>query len=307
MEHPSIIPPIEYAEPQKKHWLEAIPLYAINGLFQSLPAPLTRGLARGLAGLGHWVLKKKVQQSVSLVQERLGCDELVAQRVIRESFQNFAKNWLVQVCPQKIIPSYELCDHGLTRIHENMKAGQGTIIAAMHMGLWESVPLFCKKQGIPLAVVVAVQHNPLCDKVFNDARSAGGYHYILHNRLGVRHLLKYLKKGGVVVILSDVDVAEHGIPVPFLGKMASTPSWPAELALRTGADLCLGYNVILEQKLHYHLEPLVLADASEDHNATQLSTHMNDEMSKVVQKYPEQWFWMQRRWKTPMENLKTPL
>jgi KDO2-lipid IV(A) lauroyltransferase len=300
MEHPSVIPPIEYEKAQNKHWLEAIPLYAINALFRALPTPLTRTLANGLAVLGHRILKKKVEQSELLAQKRLGCSSEEASKIIKGSFENFAKNWLVQVCPEKILPNYEHCDHGLSRIHQNSKSGIGTIIAAMHMGLWESVPLFCKKHGIPLAVVVAVQHNPLCDKVFNDARSADNYHYILHNRLGVRHLLKYLKKGGVAVILSDVDVAEHGIAIPFLGKLASTPSWPAELALRTGSDLCLGYNVISDQKLHYHLEPI----ESKENDVTQLSTQMNDQMSEVVRKYPEQWFWMQRRWKTPIENLR---
>ena len=304
MEHPCNIPPIEYAKPKNKHWLEAIPLHVINGLFKCLPAPMTRALAHALAHLAHSILKKKVQQSEELVLERLGCDRGTAERIIQQSFQNFSNNWLVQVCPQKIIPSYKLCGHGLERIKDNAKAGKGTVIAAMHMGLWESVPLFCKTQGIPLAVVVAVQHNPLCDKVFNDARSADGYHIILHNRLGVRHLLKYLKKGGIAVILSDVDVAEHGIAIPFLGKMASTPSWPAELALRTGSDLCLGYNVISQKELHYHLEPLPLPEAQEDHNASTMSTQMNEKMSEVVKKHPEQWFWMQRRWKTPLESLK---
>jgi KDO2-lipid IV(A) lauroyltransferase len=303
-QHPCEVPAITYGKPRWKHWLEAIPLYGFNFLLRALPAFSSRWVISNLAKFGMLVLKKKVKKSEALVQERLQCDLHFASEVIRQSFLNFGKNWLVQIAPSKIFSRYDVKTSGFDLLKENMKKGRGTIIAAMHMGLWESVPKICKDEGIPLAVVVAVQHNPLCDKVFNDARSAGAYHHILHNRLGVRHLIKYLKKGGVAVILSDVDVAEHGIPVPFLGKMASTPSWPAELALRTGAELCLGYNWLEENQIHCRVEKIHAEREGEQLDVLSLTRQMNDAMSGVIEKHPGQWFWMQRRWKTPIENMK---
>jgi lauroyl/myristoyl acyltransferase len=46
-----------------------------------------------------------------------------------------------------------------------------------------------------------------------------------------------LKKGGVVVVLSDRDVANTGEPVCFFGRRVTLPSAAVLLALRTGAPL----------------------------------------------------------------------
>lgn len=304
--HPVLVPEIQYGKAKPKHVLEALPLYALNAIFRVLPRTTGLGLAHGLARFAQNIIKKKVSQSCQSIQEHLKCDSTKAQEIIQGSFLSFSENWYAQVCPQKYMNRETFSERGFERLIENSRAGKGSLIAAMHMGLWESVPAYCAQRGIPLAVVVAVQHNPLCDEVFNRARSFGGYHCIIHNRLGIRHLIQYLKKGGIAVILSDVDIGGTGLAVPFLGKIASTPGWPTELASRTGADLFLGYHVKKQGVMHYEIDeiPKPSEDGGGKFKVWKWSENMNDAMSEVVKAHPEQWFWMQRRWKTPVERLK---
>ena len=272
-----------------------------------VPARFGQWMAKALARVAYRILAQKVRESLLQIETRLKVSPEKAKDILCGSFQHFALNWMAQVAPAKFLEIYTLNFYGLEKIEQAHAKGQGTVIAAMHMGLWEFVPQILKSYNCPVAIVVAVQHNPLCDKIFNQFRSSDHYHYILHNRLGVRHLLKYLKSGGTVVILSDVDIGGTGLSVPFLDQVASTPSWPAELALRTGAQMLLGYTVISDgTRIEGHLVDLPdpATVLGQDQAAKKLCETMNLAMSQVVRQYPEQWFWMQRRWKTPVANLK---
>jgi Kdo2-lipid IVA lauroyltransferase/acyltransferase len=307
LQHPCQIPAIEYGAPRLQHRLEVLPLWGINFIFKVCPSFLSRRLAKVLSNLAYRCIPKKVNESLAQIQQHLNCSEDKAEKILRSSFQHFALNWVAQVSPSKVFSETQIRYEGLEKLHEANAQGRGTVIAAMHLGLWEAIPYILKKIQVPVAIVVAVQHNPLCDKIFNELRSAQGYHIVLHNRLGVRHLLKYLKQGGTVVILSDVDIGGSGLALPFLGSLASTPSWPAELAHRTGAQMLIGYTTLCESQITAHLEDLPEIAETENNNPNvvrSMCLAMNNSMSKIVQQYPEQWFWMQRRWKTPVERLK---
>ncbi|GAA2049677.1 phosphatidylinositol mannoside acyltransferase [Williamsia deligens] len=46
-----------------------------------------------------------------------------------------------------------------------------------------------------------------------------------------------LRAGGVVCLLAERDLAEHGVPVTFFGEPTRMPAGPAKLAIETGAAL----------------------------------------------------------------------
>lgn len=309
MEHPCPLPDIAYGETQPKHHIEALLLRLFNKIFQHTPAPLARAIALSIAALAKIIFRNRIQKSAKSAAEVLDCSSAEALGIVKKSLDYFALNWLAQVARDKVAPGGREQERGFELLERNQKEGRGTLLLCMHIGLWEYTSKAFHNQRQPTAVIVAVQHNPLCDQIFNELRTHNGFHKMVHNRLGVRHLLKYLKKGGSVGILGDVDIGRTGLCVPFLDKPASTPSWPAELAMRTGAKLLLCTNHLDKDGVPItELEdmPDPKDFSGREHGTWELSSAINEAMSKKVRQHPEQWFWMQRRWKTDTAQLKAP-
>jgi lauroyl/myristoyl acyltransferase len=300
--HPVEIPPLSYDKPKPRHYLEYFLFRSFSFILEHLPLDCSFALTHRLADLARVILKKKSRETQTMISKRLGLSENEAAAILQKSFHNFAENW-VHLCRDhhkvKNIPAFD--ENVLALFKKAQKEQRGIVFATGHFAWWELMPKILYKHQIPFAVTVAVQHNPLFDNYVNRRRTCDNYHAILHNRLGIRHTFEYLKKGGFLVILADVDVREKGLPVPFLDQMASTPKWPAELAIRTDAFLC---NTRLKLKDNgdaciQSCKPIDPRDyQNRDTAVMEMLQKMNDHFSDFIRETPEQWFWLQRRWKT---------
>jgi KDO2-lipid IV(A) lauroyltransferase len=98
----------------------------------------------------------------------------------------------------------------------------------------------------------------------------------------------------------------QGVFVDFFGRQACTASGLARVALKTGAEVLPGFLLWEEAEQKYVLhfgEPLKLIQSG-DHEAdvvanTALFTRTIEE---TIRRYPDQWLWVHRRWKTRPEG-----
>ncbi|MBF0245703.1 MAG: lysophospholipid acyltransferase family protein [Planctomycetes bacterium] len=308
------LPAVEYAKPRIEHYFEYLVLRVTAFFVRWLPRALALFCLRRIADLARVMLKRRNRQTLDTIRARLSPpppDPLVG-RILKGSYYLLAENFAYQVRKRDfhkyILPRARI--KGLEHLEEARLQGKGIVVATMHTGCWECGGDLAEHLGFYSAVIVAVQHNPLCDRFFNDRRSASLLRP-LHNRLAVRHGLKFLKQGGLIYVLADVDIGERGIFVPFLGKAASTPAGPAELALRSGAVLIVG-AIFRDDDDCFNFSfsaPLSPGGEGLDHNqrVLYLSTQMDERYSEVIRKHPEQWFWLQRRWKTPAPENPSPV
>ena len=123
----------------------------------------------------------------------------------------------------------------------------------------------------------------------------------------VRGLLAAMKKGEIVGILMDTNMTPpQGIFVDFFGIPACTASGLARIALRTDAAVVPGFTIWDPALRKYRLrfDPAVELIRTGDDDAdtaanTQLFTKIIED---YVRKYPDQWLWVHRRWKTRPEG-----
>ncbi|PYL98324.1 MAG: hypothetical protein DMF19_14440 [Verrucomicrobia bacterium] len=71
-------------------------------------------------------------------------------------------------------------------------------------------------------------------------------------REGFEKAIKLLRDGGAIGILSDQHAGDHGLWVPFFGRLASTSPLPALLAKRTGAAL-VGVAIYTDGRAHWRI------------------------------------------------------
>jgi KDO2-lipid IV(A) lauroyltransferase len=123
----------------------------------------------------------------------------------------------------------------------------------------------------------------------------------------IRGLLAAMKAGEVVGILMDTNMTPpQGIFVNFFGIPACTASGIARIALRTDAAVVPAFTIWDEALKKYRLrfDPALDLIRTGDQEAdiaanTQLFTKVIED---YVRKYPDQWLWVHRRWKTRPEG-----
>jgi KDO2-lipid IV(A) lauroyltransferase len=180
--------------------------------------------------------------------------------------------------------------------------GKGVFVLTGHLGAWELSSFYHSLAGYPMSMVIRRLDNPLVDAFVNGIRSLHG-NRVIHKDDFARGLLTAMQQGETVGILMDTNMTPpQGIFVPFFGVPACTASGLARVALRSDAAVLPGFLVwdTAEKRyvLHFgpELELIRGSDAAENIMAnTALFTAT---IESYVRRYPDQWLWVHRRWKT---------
>jgi KDO2-lipid IV(A) lauroyltransferase len=191
---------------------------------------------------------------------------------------------------------------GTEHVRRALDAGRGVVLVSAHFGNFELfAAAVAVRLGVPISVIVQPQSNPWVDRWLNDLRARAGLG-IIPLGAGLRGAIAALRANRGVALVADQDARRRGLFVPFFGRLASTPRGPAELAVRTGAPIVMGFTVRGEDGRHAPtLLPPLEADrgAHPEREVERLTLAQVAVLEEWVRRHPDHWFWMHRRWKTP--------
>jgi KDO2-lipid IV(A) lauroyltransferase len=184
--------------------------------------------------------------------------------------------------------------------------GRGVFVLTGHLGAWELSSFFHSLMGYPMSLVIRRLDNPRVDAFVNDIRCLHG-NRVIHKDDFARGLLTAMHRGETVGILMDTNMTPpQGVFVPYFGVEACTASGLARVAMKSGAAVLPGFLLWEEREQRYvlrfgeELELIRTADADADIvGNTALFTAT---IEAYVRRYPEQWLWVHRRWKTRPEG-----
>jgi KDO2-lipid IV(A) lauroyltransferase len=185
------------------------------------------------------------------------------------------------------------------------QAGKGFIFVTGHLGSWELLARRIVRAGVPAIVIAARSWDRRLDDMVEAFRLRGGVPTLFREDPGGgRTLLRSLRDGMALGILIDQDTKVQSVFVPFFGHLASTPRAAADLALRFGCPVFVGWSRRRGPKAGdgYLLEvepvPYDPAPADKDAEALRVTAYCTARMEQAIRLAPEQWVWMHRRWKT---------
>jgi KDO2-lipid IV(A) lauroyltransferase len=180
--------------------------------------------------------------------------------------------------------------------------GKGVLFLTGHMSAWELAPFAQALFGYPLHFLVRAIDNPRVDALITRYRCRSGNISIEKNQ-SARAVLKVLAEGGTVGILADHNtLLSEGVFVDFFGIPACTSAGLARFALHTGAAVVPGFlhwDAAL-RKYRLCFEPAVeLVRTGDDVKDIRENTQrFMRVVESYVLRYPDQWLWLHRRWKT---------
>ena len=288
---------------RKLEYAAAWPFIKILGL---MPRPLSRAFAIGIAQvvyLLHFRLRLVGMRNLAMVFPEK--TETERKRILRGVFTSLGRQ-LAELCQ---FPRYtaENIDEvvvydGLENYEQAYARGKGVLFLTGHFGGWELSAFAHSLHGHWLHVVMRPMDNEYLDRLLQSYRTMHGNKTVAKDDF-VRGLLAAMKAGETVGILMDTNMTPpQGIFVDFFGIPACTASGLARIALRTDAAVVPGFTICDETLGKYrlrfdaalelvrtgHLEADIAAN-------TQMFTKVIED---YVRKYPEQWLWVHRRWKT---------
>lgn len=289
-----------------RHRLEyALAWVLVRGI-GSLPRPLARAVAISLAWL-IYLLHRRLRRVGKRNLELAFPDKSPSQRrqILRDTFTSLGRQ-LAEVC---LFPRYTRENVSQVIVYEGFEnyerahsRGKGVLYLTAHIGAWELSAFAHSLQGHPLKIVMRGLDNPYLDALIQRYRTMHGNSVVDKDNF-VRGLLAAMKAGETVGILMDTNMTPpQGVFVDFFRIPACTASGLARIALRTDAAVVPGFTVWdpVLRKYHLRFEPAVKLIRTQDEEAdvvtnTALFTKVIED---CVRRYPDQWLWVHRRWKT---------
>ncbi len=279
-------------------------------LLGALPRPAARALAIGVAWVVyvlHVRLRRVGMRNLDLAFPEKSEPERA--RILRAEFTSLGRQ-LAEVCqfPKYTLENVEqvVLYDGLENYEQAYARGKGVLFLTAHFGGWELSAFTHSMHGHPMHVVMRAMDNAYLDRLIREYRTMHGNKTVDKDNF-VRGLLAAMKAGEVVGILMDTNMTPpQGIFVDFFGVPACTASGLARIALRTDAAVVPTFTIwdaaLGKYRLRFDpaMELIKTGDLEADIVAnTQMFTHL---IEKYVRKYPEQWLWVHRRWKTRPEG-----
>ena len=271
-----------------------------------MPRGLARLLAACLAFAVYWCfgrLRRVGERNLEMAIPELPRAE--RQRILRQVFRNLG--WqMVEFCRMPRYTATNTQDWILTEGLEHYLAaqarGKGVLVLTGHLGGWELSSFYHSLMGHSMGMVIRRLDNRRLDEYVNHVRCLHG-NRVLHKDDFARGLLTAMRGGETVGILMDTNMTPpQGVFVRFFGIMACTASGLARVALRTDAAVVPGFLVWEPAERRYVLRfdaALKLTRTGDDEADILAATQQcNDVLEAWIRRYPDQWLWIHRRWKT---------
>jgi KDO2-lipid IV(A) lauroyltransferase len=271
-----------------------------------LPRPLARakGIALGLlVYLLHGRLRQVGMRNLALAFPNM--DRRARRRILRGTYISLGRQ-LAEVClfprytPENVsqIVVYE----GFENFERAFGRGKGVLFLTAHLGAWELSAFTHSLQGHPLSIVMRSLDNPRVDQLIQHYRTMHGNRTVDKDDF-VRGLLAAMRAGETVGILMDTNMTPpQGVFVDFFGIPACTASGLARIALRTEAAVVPGFTVwdpkLRKYVLRFDAAVELVRTGDDQADVIANTAKFTKVIEDYVRRYPDQWLWVHRRWKT---------
>jgi KDO2-lipid IV(A) lauroyltransferase len=277
-----------------------------------MPRPLAWPAAQAFAWCGFHLARRQRRAGMRNLElafpEKSEHERL---QILRGCFQNVGR-LLVEFShfpelTRENIAKYVDVD-GFEHYAEAVRRGRGLIYLTGHLGAWELGSFSQSIFGYPLKFVVRPIANSRVEELISHYRTLGG-NAPIHRRNAGREILQALRRNEAVGILFDQNTTRsEGVFADFFGIPAATTPAIATFALRTGAAVVPAF-LIWDANLKKHrltfapaVELIETGDKATD--IVENTKRFNQVLECYVRKYPDQWLWIHRRWKTRPEGEK---
>ena len=286
--------------------LQYLPFIALVRFVGLLPRPLARGVGLAIGEMVYQVHRRLRRVGMRNLELAFPGKALSERRHILRGVYKSLGRLLAEFC---LFPRYTLQNVSEVAVYQGFenfeaaeKRGKGVLFLTGHFGGWEVGSFFHSLQGHPMRIVVRPIDNPYVDALITRYRTLHG-NCIIGKQGFARGLVSAMEKNETVGILMDTNMTPpQGVFADFFGIPACTAVGIARVAMHTDAAVIPAFTIWDPVLRKYRVEfgPALELVRTGDNEADAVANTalFNRIFEDYVRKYPDQWLWVHRRWKT---------
>lgn len=282
--------------------------YFFRAVFKHLPYGLVKFLTSFIISVGYHLVRSKRATAKESLDIAFGSSltDQEKEKITRDCFSTLGRSMveLLYFADHPQIIRDKAFFENLHYLQDVMKQGKGAILVSGHFGNFPLMLLRLIQEGFPMSVILRPTRDQIIEKDFEKLRSGNGLKsiYSLPRKTCVTTTLRTLRNNECVFIACDQNFGmKGGVFVDFFGRRASTPTGPAVFAIRTGAPIVPIFTHRFKDDVHKIIvEKPFYVEIKENDEATIFSCmeRITQTIESYVRKYPPEWGWFHRRWKT---------
>ncbi|WP_299894109.1 lysophospholipid acyltransferase family protein [uncultured Ruegeria sp.] len=293
--------PVEKSELSRfelgKYYVANLFLQGVVGVMRMIP------YERRIATMGAIVrflapvvgFRKRVRRNLKLTCPDL--PEAEVRQICRDVPDNAGRAIMEHFSPEDFIERQskaKISGPGIAAFDAAIAEGRPVMMITAHFGHYLAARIALQTySGQPIGCLYRRMANPYFNDAYVEAFYKTGAPMFEQGRRGMVEMVRSLKKGGIIAIVSDLH-AMGGEELTYFGKPAVTSVLNAELAIKYKAELIPCYAVRQPNGIDFEI---VLHEPVPHTDPKTMTQFTNDDLEKMVRRHMGQWFWIHRRWK----------
>ena len=269
-----------------------------------LPEHVQNTIGISFGRLAFLILKDRKKVAVSNIKKAfssLSHEEInsIAKRCFEKLGINFVEMLAIPYVPKSEYTGRFTMENR-HYIDDALKKNKGVIVLIFHFTNWEIMGVASNSLTSDIVVLARpLKKHKYINEFLNGIRNATGLR-VIPNANTAREVMKHLKANKIIGILADQrEKRSSGVFVELFGEKVPTTKGITAIGMKTGAPVIPMYFV-REGFLRYRVvwnEPIEMERKG---NIDELIYHntrkINAFLETIILKYPDEWFWVHRRW-----------
>jgi len=216
-------------------------------------------------------------------------------KTAKGSYKNLINNLVQFLAFPKSFLNATISVKGQRLLDDVLAEGKGIIFVSGHFGDWEILAAWLGYNKYPVSAVATKQGNRGADKFSLELRGQLGMKHI-YRKASLDNMYKVLECGEILALVSDQDAKKRGAFVNYFNQQTSTPKGAARFHLGNGAPII--FTVCYQNKPNEYTIEFLPINISDNATIESITQSYTSTLEKYVRRFPAQYFWFHRRWKT---------
>ena len=239
-------------------------------------------------------IRKRVRSNLALVYPEM--PQTDREKILRGCIHNFNRIFMETYATEEFflrVKRRPPTGPGFAAIEDAVSGNRPVIIVSGHIGNPQAGRVHLIDAGRAVGCVYRAMNNSYFNKHYVEALKRIGMPVFARGPSGTKDLLRFIKDGGVTLILND-QYASEGERLTFMGRPAMTSTAVARIAVRSEALLVPFYAMRRPDGLEFDVE----FEAPVEHgDCKDMTQALNRSLERRVRANPDQYYWIHRRWK----------
>jgi KDO2-lipid IV(A) lauroyltransferase len=288
-----------------KRWVRFQAVRLLLGLVGALPLRWASAFGAWFGAAAFWLAPGERKKALRSLEQAFpeGTSE-AREALARDCFRHLGRCAFELACIEQLdlrIDSWVDWPQADRAVLEAAVArGHGVVFVSGHVGHWELLARRVALAGFRCQTIAKETTDPRLTALVERFRSSAGLKSIWRGQPGAaKQMLRALRQGEILGLLIDQDTRVQSVFVNFFGAPASTPRAAADLALRTGAAVVVGFcQRDAQGRYQMSMRELDLPHADGEAAVVALTAALTARIEEAIRAAPAQWVWMHQRWKT---------